>query len=349
VKQGITQPGAARAPPWLPFLTEQERAELDAARPDARRYKKWGLVHPARRAAYLAAPDPTGERARTLERLHAAWKTYYRLSRRARSRQGHVEQGPPPPPPPSQRAAAQKQQPPPPPAWLPLLSEHERAQLDAARPGAAAYKKLGFADPQRRAEYLAASDAAAPSERAEMVERLRVAYNTYNRLTRWGRKRRQKLEQGPAGQPPWLALLNEQERAELAAARPDALRYKGLGLADPRRRAEYLAEPDPTGERAALVERLRAALNTYNRLGELGRRRLRNRAKDKAPQPEGVPQADAGSNVLGERDYVMFNAYSSSRARAADRDATQATIPSATLSPATRNAAEKVVCTVCHG
>jgi hypothetical protein len=62
----------AREPPWLQFLTESEGAEYEAARPDAMKFEKRRLAYPQYCPEYQAVPDPTGARAKPLERLQTA-------------------------------------------------------------------------------------------------------------------------------------------------------------------------------------------------------------------------------------------------------------------------------------
>jgi hypothetical protein len=143
------------------------------------------------------------------------------------------------------------------------------------------YKAQGLDNPQRRAEHAAAPDPA--GERAQTLQRLQAAHKTYKRLSKQGRRRLQNVEQGMAPakgeERPWLPLLNERERAEYDAARPDAISYMQQGLTDPQRRAEYRAEQDLTGERAQTLGRQQKAHQTYNRLSKLGRKRLRDAAQ----------------------------------------------------------------------
>jgi hypothetical protein len=70
-------------------------------------------MHLQRRAEYLAAPDADGERARTLERQHAAYNVYSQLGLHGRRRLRKAKQGLPldcePP-------------------WLHLVSEEQRTE-----------------------------------------------------------------------------------------------------------------------------------------------------------------------------------------------------------------------------
>jgi hypothetical protein len=129
----------------------------------------------------------------------------------------------------------------------------------------------------------------------------------YSRLASRGRRLLQKVQQGlPLGrEPPWLHHVTEQQRAEYKAVWPDAMAFQNEGLADPRRRAEYLAAPDPTGKRAERLERLQAARNAYSRLARLGRRRMlkaeQGQPKDREPPPsESLPKARVGDDMIGE-------------------------------------------------
>jgi hypothetical protein len=79
-RRRLQRSGQSGAPPreqraWLALLSETERAEYEAARPDALEYLRQGPDSPQRRTEYLAEPDETGERAKTLERLKAAYNT----------------------------------------------------------------------------------------------------------------------------------------------------------------------------------------------------------------------------------------------------------------------------------
>ncbi len=81
--------------------------------------------------------------------------------------------------------------------------------------------------------------------------------------------------------------------------------YQNEGLADPRRRAEYLAEPDPRGKRAKRLERLQAARNTYSRLARLGRRRMLKAEHDQLqgqepPPSESFPNDRVGDETTGK-------------------------------------------------
>jgi hypothetical protein len=98
--------------PYLELLDEQQRAALEAVRADALEFARRGLSDPQRRADYQSAPDPNGERARRLERLHEARTTYQRSTQLGRRRLRRVEQ---------------------PPTWmqrLPLLGTQQRADYE---------------------------------------------------------------------------------------------------------------------------------------------------------------------------------------------------------------------------
>jgi hypothetical protein len=197
------------------------------------------------------------------------------------------------------------------PPWLPLLSERERAEYAAARPDATAFQKRRLTQPQRRAAYRAAPDP--DGARARALERQQAAYNVYSRLAARGRRLLQKARQGRPldREPPWLRWLSDAERAKYRAAWPDAMTFQNTGLANPRRRAEYLAAPDPTGQRAKRLERLQAARNTYSRLARLGRRRMKKAEPGQAqeqvlPPSKRLPQAGDRDDAIGKRsDYEL--------------------------------------------
>jgi hypothetical protein len=156
-------------PPWLHLLSAQEQAKLQAARPDALLFQKKLLKEPRRRAAYLVAPDPSGVRARALERLQTAWNTYSALSQKARQPMQKAAQGLPVGPDPP---------------WLALLSARERAKYTAAQPDATAFQKARLTHPACRAEYRTAPDA--NGERAWTLQCQHAAYNVYSRLAAHG-------------------------------------------------------------------------------------------------------------------------------------------------------------------
>jgi hypothetical protein len=305
-------PRASRQPPWLPFLSEQERAEYDAAQSDAIEYNNRGLTNPQRRAEYQAAPDPTGERAQTLARQQTAWTAYARLGRLGRSRLRAAQQGRAPwPESAGQLPPAPVKEPP----WLHFLKAPERAAFDAARPDAMEYQRQGLTRTQRRAAYEAAPDPT--GERARTLQRQQAAWNVYNRLSQMGRRRlkqaQQDLAPGPVSggrrqrasrEPPWLRVLSEQERAEYDAAWPEANEFKKWGLPQRQRQDEYLAEPDPTGERAKTFERMREAHQTYERLRSRARRR--QQLGQGPPSPDSAPEVDSGGDVLGEQNNLQL-------------------------------------------
>jgi hypothetical protein len=276
-----------------------------------------GLDKPQTRAEYTAAPDPTGERAKTLKRLQAAYNIYKRIGKQGRTRlQKALEEQQQPgstskatAAPRTKRLPAREQ------PWLALLSDVERAHYDGARADALRYKALGLHSPQRRTSYLAATPDPR-GVRARAVERMRAAYNMFSKLDARARTRlrkqllqQQQLAAGvtpqlPRAEPPWLAMLSDSERDEYYAARDDALDYQKRGLTFPERRAEYLAEADPTGERAQTLERLQAAYHTYKKLSSRGRQRLKKEAAERssASVPEDAPRAGDGSATTGERE-----------------------------------------------
>jgi hypothetical protein len=192
--------------------------------------------------------------------------------------------------------------------WLHLLSEQERAEFTAVQRDAIRYEKLGLTNPRRRAEYQAVSD---PTEaRARTLRRLHTAWNAYNRLAQLGRRRLQRAEQGLPQErsPQWLSRLNEAERAQLEAAKANAVMYDRLGLTNPQRRAEYQAAQDPTGQRAKTLQRLQKAWNAYNRLAQLGRRRLQKAGESHETQQRRASAKPAWLHYLTEGERTEFDA-----------------------------------------
>jgi hypothetical protein len=256
------------------------------------------LTDPRRRAAYRAARDPAGERAQTLKRLQAAHQTYNQLSKLGRKRLRDAAQGATATAPASAGAPSRGELP-----WLAHLTDIERDAYEATEADARDYyERQGLANAQRRAELEAALDPT--GERAQTLARQHVAYEIHNRISARARRRMQRSRQGgapPREQRAWRVLLSEAERAEYEAARPDALEYLSQGLDSLQRRAEYLAEPDETGQRAKTLERLKAAYNTVGRLSTKGRRRLELAEPGTAQQPDKAPAVDVGDSSLGER------------------------------------------------
>ncbi len=134
-------------------------------------------------------------------------------------------------------------------------------------------------------------------ERVRRLERLQTAFRTYDRLRARGRARLRDVEQylmprRAAREPPWLHFLDEQQRAELEAARPGAEQFTQQGLAKPRRGNKYQAGPDPTGERARELQRLSGAYEAYLRLKASGIARQKDAERDQAQRPESTPGAE---------------------------------------------------------
>jgi hypothetical protein len=100
---------------------------------------------------------------------------------------------------------------------------------------------------------------------------------------------------------PRLASLSA---AVFDATWDDALQYRQLQLTKPRRRAEYLAAPDPTGARAQTFKRLQAACRTYERL----RRRGYPPPPKAAPSPAPAPRDPPWLRLLDARERAEFEA-----------------------------------------
>jgi hypothetical protein len=236
-----------REPERVDFLTGQR----EPLRPQTRR-----VTDPQRRADHKAVAEPPNQRARA-EHLSSTGQNATKQQpaalgrRRLRKRETR-----------RRRRGAR---------WRDLLTKQERAEFDAAEPGYLEYKRLGLGSEQGRAKYAAEPD---PSgERARHLQRMRLAFNTIQRLVSRARRRLGNRPM-PSEPPPWFHHLNEQERAEYEAARPDALEFVRQHLELLRVRAEYEAVPDPTGERARNLQRMIQAHRVYQRLGNRGRRRI---------------------------------------------------------------------------
>jgi hypothetical protein len=253
--------------PWLAYLDETERAMLSAVQDDVKEWRRRGLHKLPIRKEYLAAPDPTGERAATLKRLQDAVNTEAKLRGKGMRRRKRVEAGKP-------LLETVKNQ------WPAYLNEKERAELAAVQDATKEWRQRGFDKPEVRKKYLAESDPT--GERAATLKRLQDAANIEAKLRAKGMRRMNRVA---AGKPPvqtakkqLLAYLDEKERAELEAVQDDAKEWRQRGFDKLEVQKKYLAEPDPTGERAATFKRLRAALKTHGRLWETAMRR-QNRAE----------------------------------------------------------------------
>ncbi len=85
---------------------------------------------------------------------------------------------------------------------------------------------------------------------------------------------------------PWLAFLDEKERAEFNALQDSSMKWHKRGLNELQVAQEYLAMPNPTGEREATFRRLHAAVNTEKQLrAKATRRRNRAMAGSSPPKP----------------------------------------------------------------
>jgi hypothetical protein len=251
-------PVAAR---WRPYLTEQERAELDAVQDDLNEWMRLGLKKAGKQAEYKAAPNPTGERAAKFERLRRAVQTYSRLFYRAntrRKRGGAIE---------PKRAGVgrlqkQKQL-----EWRAYLTEQERTTLGAVDKAAKQWYSQGLDKRKAREAYEAAPDPT--GERMATLKRLHAAATAVTQLRRRARRRQARQKRRLHPRPSefyWIAYLNEPESAELDAAHAGVKEWQGRMLDEPEALEEYLAMPDPTGERRATVNSLRAAVDAERRL-----------------------------------------------------------------------------------
>jgi hypothetical protein len=118
-------------------------------------------------------------------------------------------------------------------------------------------------------------------ERAATLRRLRAAVNTEVQLWARGTKRMEGVRKGT--KKPWLGLLNKQERDAVDAVHDDVKAWRRLKLYDLQAREQYLAEPDPHGERAATLKRLQAAYSTGTRLRAIGTQRMDHAAEGLPP------------------------------------------------------------------
>ncbi len=144
VEFGLAPPSLASEPPSLTMLSDGERSEYAAVLADTAEFQRQGLSSPERRAEYVAAaaaaaaaeePGAAGERARKLERLQTAFRTYQRMRSRGLARLQAVERNL------ASRLAAREK-----PPWRRFLDKRERAELSAARPGANQNRQLGLAE-----------------------------------------------------------------------------------------------------------------------------------------------------------------------------------------------------------
>jgi hypothetical protein len=76
---------------WMRFLQPDEAQRLQSARAGRTEYERRGFRQRQKRDAWLAPPDPLGERRALLERLRADFNEYYRLSNLGRRRQRRAE------------------------------------------------------------------------------------------------------------------------------------------------------------------------------------------------------------------------------------------------------------------
>jgi hypothetical protein len=285
---------------WLPFLSEHERAEYDAAKADVREWRQRGLDEPRVRQRYLAAPDPTGQRQATFQRLRAALNTTERLRQRARAREQRARAGSPAAEPPCD-----------PQPWVAYLDEHERAQVYAAQDSIREWRRRGLHNARVEQAYLAAPDPT--GERGATYRRLLAAVNTEKRLRAVANRRRARVRLGLPAQKPlgptraWLAYLDEHERAEADAVRDDAAEWRKRRLNNEQALREFLAEPG----HVELYERLRVAVNAEARLRARAAQRKNSEERERQRQQRKSLRVESGGNGQGKvihapRGFIDF-------------------------------------------
>jgi hypothetical protein len=156
-------------------------------------YRRLALHKPARRAEWLAQPDPTGRRAQLYERLRAAFNAYWMIIARGRARQKRAAAADA-----AARAAAKGDEDPRTTArakkklrLIDMFPADVKAQLERYRTGRNAYRRHNLHLAEQRAAFVANDDRQGTKSKrlARILFDMRTYMKIYNDAARAARKK----------------------------------------------------------------------------------------------------------------------------------------------------------------